>query len=100
MNTTSKWSGYSASLFSILAFGEAMAYAFVDKALPDWFDILTGTCLSLGALSGVVCLGAASLGHFRRKRRGGGGISPGAGEHGAPQPSHRSEPGDECRRRC
>ena len=78
MNRTSKWSGYAASLFSIFAFGEGMVYAFVNKALPDWFDILTATCLSLGALSGVVCLGAGSLGHFLRRRRG--GVSPGAGD--------------------
>jgi hypothetical protein len=80
MNTTSKWSGYAASFFSILTFGEGMAYAFVERDLPDWFAILTGTCFSLGALSGLVCLGAAALGHFRGRR--GGGVSPGAAAPG------------------
>jgi len=68
MNTTSKWGGYGASFFSIACFGEGLAYAFTEGDLPGWFGILTGACFTLAAISGVVCLLAALIGYFRRKR--------------------------------
>jgi hypothetical protein len=68
MNTISKWGGYGASFFTIAAFGEGAAYAITQRDLPGWFGILTGSTFCLAALSGVVCLGAALIDYFRRKR--------------------------------
>ena len=69
MNTTSKWGGYGASFFSIACFAEGAAYAVTQGNLPSWFAVLTGSCFSLAALSGFVCLGAALVGRLARKRR-------------------------------
>jgi hypothetical protein len=67
MKMTSKWGGYAASFFSITYFGEGMAYAITHGDLPTWFAILTGSCFSLAALSGAVCLGAALLDYFQHR---------------------------------
>jgi hypothetical protein len=68
MDTTSKWGGYGASLFSIVCFGEGMAYAITQGELPDWFAIVTGSSFLLGTISGTVCLGAALVDYFQRRR--------------------------------
>jgi hypothetical protein len=81
MNTTSRWGGYGASFFTIVCFGEGLAIALTQGDLPAWFAILTGACFSLATLSGVVCLVAALVGHFRTKRAStspmGGEVRPG-----------------------
>lgn len=70
MNTTSKWGGYGASFFSIVCFAEGMAYAIKQGDLPAWFAVLTGSSFLLATLSGVVCLAAAFVGYFQRRRQG------------------------------
>ena len=68
-NMTSKWGGYGASFFTIISFGEGMAYAITHGDLPAWFAILTGSCFTLAALSGAVCLGAVSIAYYTRRRQ-------------------------------
>jgi hypothetical protein len=67
-NTTSKWGGYGASVFTIACFCEGLAYAITEGDLPDWFGIVTGATFLLATLSGVVCLSAAMIGYFQRRR--------------------------------
>lgn len=76
----SEWAGYAASAFTIVSFGEGMAFAATHGDLPAWFAILTGCSFTLATLSGMVCLAAALLGLLRRGRldamSGGGGSLP------------------------
>lgn len=69
-NTISKWGGYGASLFSLVCFGEGLAYAITQGDLPEWFAILTGTSFLLATISGAVCLGAAMIDYLLRRRLG------------------------------
>ena len=84
-NTTSKWGGYGASAFTIACFCEGLAYAITEGDLPDWFAIVTGSTFLLATLSGVVCLSAAMIGYFQRRRaRVGPGGGPQVSEPVAP----------------
>ncbi len=67
-NSLSKWGGYGASLFSLVCFGEGMAYAITQGDLPTWFAIVTGSTFLLATLAGVICLGAALFDYWRRQR--------------------------------
>jgi hypothetical protein len=65
---TSKWAGYSASLFAILAFVTMTTYRQFNEKLPDWLPMVLGWLMILAAISGVICLVSAIFAFFRRTR--------------------------------
>jgi len=69
MKTISKWGGYGASFFIIFCAGAGMAGGVWN--LPDWLDVLIPSSFVLAALSGAVCLTAASIYYFKRLRQSG-----------------------------
>jgi len=81
INTISKWGGYGASFFIIIRAGAGMAGG--SWNLPDWLDALIPSSFVLATLSGVVCLTAASIHHFRSKRQSSPSVGGGEMREGA-----------------
>ena len=67
MTKTSQWAGYMASLFSVACLFTVIVFSSPETEHSTWFRIITGSCIALSALSGIVCLASAMFEYARRR---------------------------------